>query len=95
MGTYVTFPELLLWLPIIFGCIIFFIKDSKAVKAWALVSSLLTLTISVASLYYADNSKYFLYNNVSYVWMPYIGSSFAVGLDGMGHMLTFLTAVHY
>ena len=34
----------------------------------------------------------FYYNNVSYVWLPYIGSSFSVGLDGMGHLLTFLTA---
>jgi NADH-quinone oxidoreductase subunit M len=95
MGTYITFPELLLWIPIIFACVVFFNKDEKAVKAWALTSSLLTLAISVISLYYADNSRYFLYNNVSYVWMPYIGSSFAVGLDGMGHMLTFLTAISF
>lgn len=95
MGTYITFPELLLWLPVIFGCILFTIKDAKTVKAIALISSLLTLGVSIASLYYADNAKYFIYNNVSYVWMPYIGSSFAVGLDGVGHMLTFLTAISF
>ena len=95
LGNYYTFPELLLWCPLITGLITFFIKDQKKVKAWALFSSLITLLISCISLYYADNTKYFLYNNVSYVWMQYIGSSFAVGLDGMGHLLTFLTAFSF
>jgi len=95
LGNYYTFPELLLWCPLVTGLIVFFIKDQKKVKAWALFSSLITLLISCISLYYADNTKYFLYNNVSYVWMEYIGSSFAVGLDGMGHMLTFLTAFSF
>ncbi len=95
LGNYFTFPELLLWCPLITGLITFFIKDPQKVKAWVLFSSLLTLIISCISLYYADNEKYFLYNNVSYVWMPYIGSSFAVGLDGMGHVLTFLTALSF
>lgn len=95
LGTYFTFPELLLWCPFFTGLIAFFIKDQKSVKAWALFSSVVTLVISIISLFYADNEKYFLYNNVSYVWMPYIGSSFAVGLDGMGHMLTFLTALSF
>lgn len=95
MGEYVTFPELLLWLPLITGLLCFFIKEQKNVRKWALTSSLVTLLISIVSLYFADNTKYFLYNNVSYVWLPYIGSSFAVGLDGMGHMLTFLTAVSF
>ena len=95
LGNYYTFPELLLWCPLITGLIVFLIKDQKKVKAWALLSSLITLLISCISLYYADNTKYFLYNNVSYVWMQYIGSSFAVGLDGMGHMLTFLTAFSF
>src|ERR1017187_10304838 len=95
LGTYYTFPELLLWIPFVTGLITFFIKNNASVKAWALFSSLATLTISVISLYYSDASKhpeYFLYNNVSYVWLPYLGSSFSVGLDGMGHLLTFLTA---
>ncbi|MEO6454106.1 MAG: NADH-quinone oxidoreductase subunit M [Ginsengibacter sp.] len=95
LGNYFTFPELLLWCPLITGIIAFFIKESKNVKAWALFSSLVTLLISCISLYYADNAKYFLYNYVAYVWLPFIGSSFAVGLDGMGHLLTFLTAFSF
>ncbi|MEO8763144.1 MAG: NADH-quinone oxidoreductase subunit M [Ginsengibacter sp.] len=95
LGNYYTFPELLLWIPLVTGLVTFFIKSNSSVKAWALFSSLATLAISVISLYYSDVAKhpeYFLYNNVSYVWLPYIGSSFSVGLDGMGHLLTFLTA---
>ena len=95
MGKYITFPELLLWFPLVTGVICFFIKEQKSVKAWALFSSLVTLIIAVTSLCYADNTKYFSYNYVSYVWLQYIGSSFAVGLDGMGHMLTFLTALSF
>jgi NADH-quinone oxidoreductase subunit M len=95
LGTYYTFPELLLWFPLLTGIILFFIKNSKVVKTAALLSSLLTLIISVISLFYSDvahHPEYFAYSNVSYVWMPYIGYSFSVGLDGMGFLLTFLTA---
>ncbi len=95
MGTYLTFPELLLWFPLVTGLAAFFIKDQKNVKAWALYSSLITLIISVVSLCYYDNTKHFTYNYVSYEWLKYIGSNFAVGLDGMGHMLTFLTALSF
>ena len=95
LGTYYTFPELLLWIPLLTGIILFFIKNNKVVKTLALLSSLLTLGVSVTSLFYSDithHPEYFNYSNVSYVWMPYIGSSFSVGLDGMGFLLTFLTA---
>ncbi len=95
LGTYYTFPELLLWIPLVTGLITFFIKKNSSVKSWALFSSLATLAVSVISLYYsneAQHSEYFLYNNVSYIWLPYLGSNFSVGLDGMGHLLTFLTA---
>ena len=95
MGTYITFPELLLWFPLVTGLAAFFIKEQKNVKAWALYSCLITLVISLVSLYYYDNTKHFSYNYVSYEWLKYIGSNFAVGLDGMGHMLTFLTALSF
>ena len=98
LGTYYTFSELLLWIPLLTGIIAFFIKNSKAVKTFALLSSIATLAISVISLFYTDaahHPEYLNYTNVSYVWMPYIGSSFSVGLDGMGFLLTFLTAFTY
>lgn len=95
LGTYYTFPELLLWIPLVTGIITFFIRKESSVKAFALFSSLLTLTVSVISLFYIDTTshpEYFNYNNVSYIWLQYLGSTFYVGLDGMGYVLTFLTA---
>ena len=98
LGTYFTFPELLIWIPFITGLIAIFIKNNKSVKIFALLSSIATLIVSIISLCYTDvahHPDFFYYNNVSYVWMPYIGSSFSVGLDGMGFLLTFLTAFSY
>jgi len=98
LGTYFTFPELLIWIPFITGVIAFFINNSKSVKTFALISSIATLVVSVISLFYTDvahHPEFFYYNNVSYVWMPYIGSSFSVGMDGMSFLLTFLTALAF
>ena len=98
LGTYFTFPELLIWIPFVTGLIAFFISSSKGVKTFAVISSLATLAVSIISLFYTDvahHPEYFYYNNVSYVWMPYIGSSFSVGLDGMGYLLTFLTSLAF
>lgn len=98
LGTYFTFPELLIWIPFVTGLIAFFIKDAKGVKIFALIASLLTLCVSIISLFYSNvnaHPEYFNYLNVSYVWMPYIGSSFSVGLDGFGFIVTFLTAFSY
>lgn len=96
LGNYYTFPELLIWIPLVTGLIAILIK--KNVKWLALVSSLLTLTVSVISLFYSNivaHPEFIPYNNVSYYWLPYIGSSFNVGLDGIGFILTFLTALTF
>jgi NADH-quinone oxidoreductase subunit M len=98
LGTYFTFPELLIWIPFITGVIAFFIRNGNSVKTFAVISSIATLTVSVISLFYTDvahHPEFFYYNNVSYVWMPYIGSGFSVGMDGMGFLLTFLTALAF
>jgi len=92
---WITFPELLIWFPLVAGLVTFFIRNEKTVKAWAVLASVITLGISVVSLLYADNTKHFYLNNVSYFWLKYLGSNFSIGLDGMGHMLTALTAVAF
>ncbi|MBK8611743.1 MAG: NADH-quinone oxidoreductase subunit M [Chitinophagaceae bacterium] len=90
---WITFPELITWLPLIAGLIAFMIRKEKTVKLWAILASLLTLGISLASLFYTDHAKYVNLNNVSYYWLQSIGSSFALGLDGMARMLTILTSL--
>ncbi|HLO80465.1 MAG TPA: NADH-quinone oxidoreductase subunit M [Chitinophagaceae bacterium] len=88
------FPALLIWLPLIGGLISFFIKDERSVKAWAMLSSLLTLALFAVSLLYTDDKNYIL-NSVSYVWLPELGSSFSLLLDGMSRILCLLTAIAF
>lgn len=92
---WITFPELLMWFPLLAGLVTFMIREEKKVKTWAVISSLVTLGISVVSLVYSDNTKHFFLNNVSYIWLKYLGSNLTIGLDGMGHMLTALTALAF
>ena len=54
LGTYYTFPELLIWIPFITGLIAIFIKNGKSVRMFALLSSIATLVVSVISLCYTD-----------------------------------------
>ncbi len=95
MGSYITFPELLIWLPLVAGIISFFLKGQNAARNWAIVASLIILAVSVASLFYADDARYASYNRVNYYWLKYIGNSFYVGLDGTGRLLSFLTALSF
>jgi NADH-quinone oxidoreductase subunit M len=95
VGSYITFPELLLWLPLLAGIISFFLKGKDTARTWATFASLIILAVSVASLFYADEAKYASYNRVNYYWLKYIGNSFYVGLDGTGRLLTFLTALSF
>ena len=92
---WITFPELLTWFPLIAGLVAFMIRKEKTIKTWAIGASLVTLILSVVSILYADNTKYFYLNNVSYFWLRSLGSNFTLGLDGMGRMLTLLTAVAF
>jgi NADH-quinone oxidoreductase subunit M len=93
-GDNITFPHLLIFFPLVTGLLVFFIKRESTVKAWSLFTSIITLLISSASLYYASNAEY-SGNTYNYEWLKYLGSSFSVSLDGMGRILTFLTAISF
>jgi NADH-quinone oxidoreductase subunit M len=88
------FPELLIWSPLIAGLLCFIFRNEKKSRDVALLSSILTLLISFASLIYASNKPLSGLTD-TYVWMPYLGASFNIGLDGMGHLLTLLTAFSF
>src|SRR4028119_714543 len=81
---------LLIIVPVLTGFISFFVKDEKSVKTLAVFSATATLVISLISLFQNTNS-------VTYdaSWLPMMGSRFTVSLDGMGKMLTLLTAVSF
>ena len=88
----VTFPDLLIWLPLIFGLVTFILRKEQHVKAWSLFGSILILMVSSLSLIYSNNK---VLNNESWQWMHEIGASYSIGMDGMGHLLTFLTAFSF
>src|SRR4051794_7808909 len=81
---------LLIVVPILAGFISFFIKNEKSVKTWALLSASATVVISLISLFQTAGTTAF-----DAAWLPMIGSRFTVSLDGMGKILTLLTAVSF
>ncbi|MEO7046129.1 MAG: NADH-quinone oxidoreductase subunit M, partial [Ferruginibacter sp.] len=94
LGTYFTFPELLIWLPLVAGILCFFLRKGEAAKNVAVFSSIVIFAVSLISLLYTED-KFSSYNNASYYWMKYIGSTFYVGLDGTSRILTLLTAIAF
>lgn len=93
----ITFPELLILLPLLAGLVTFMLRKPGYAKAFALFASILTLGISATGLLYTNDAvgDNICLNNTSYEWLKYIGSSYAVGLDGMGSLLTLLTAISF
>ena len=85
---------MLLWLPMLAGLGCFFLKKGNSAKAVALAASLLVLGIALVSLCYTD-AKFDSYNEVSYIWLKYLGAGFHVSLDGTGRLLALLTAVSF
>ena len=85
-------PVLLIVIPLVCGLAGFFIKNGKSARDWSLISTLVTLVVSVAGLALHKNAAALQFDAE---WLPDLGSSFSVGLDGMGQILTFLTAFSF
>jgi NADH-quinone oxidoreductase subunit M len=83
-------PVLLIVIPLVTGLLSFFIKEERSVKALALFSSVITLIVALMSLSQTGRSISF-----DTAWLPMLGSRFSVSLDGMGKVLTLLTAVSF
>ncbi len=95
MGNYITFPDLLTWLPMLAGLFCFFVVNQKKAKSTAIIFSLLIMGVSIATLFFTNDAKYLSYNNVNYFWLKYLGANYFIGIDGMGRMLTLLTAIGF
>lgn len=93
-GNDITIPHLLIFIPLITGLVAFFIKNERTVKSWALFSSIVTLGISLAGVYYSKNNALSGYT-FNYEWLKYMGASFSVILDGTGRILTLLTGIAF
>jgi NADH-quinone oxidoreductase subunit M len=83
-------PVLLIVIPLMTGLLAFFVKEERSAKAFALLSSVATLAVSLISLSQTGDSI-----SADAQWLPMLGSRFSVSLDGMGKILTLLTAVSF
>jgi NADH-quinone oxidoreductase subunit M len=83
---------LLILIPLLTGLAAFFVKDEKAVRAWSLFSAMVTLAVSVIGIAIIKDGNWLQYRTE---WLPALGSSFSVKLDGMGQLLCLLTAIAY
>src|SRR5207253_2397006 len=78
--------------PLISGLLAFFFKNDKAVRSWALFSSLITLTVSILGLTVLKNASSLQFHAN---WISSLNASFSIRLDGMGQILCLLTAVSF
>jgi NADH-quinone oxidoreductase subunit M len=84
-------PVLLILVPLLSGLLLFFVKDEKAIKSFALLSSIITLIVVVSALCLNQANQL----SFSAAWLPTLGSRFSIALDGMGKMLALLTAISF
>jgi NADH-quinone oxidoreductase subunit M len=85
-------PVLLILIPLLTGLVAFFIKNEKSIRSWTLLATFLTMVVSILGLTLLKEDKYLHYQ---IDWLPALGSSFSVKLDGMGQLLCLLNAVAY
>lgn len=83
---------LLILIPLLSGCISFFLKGENQARVWALLSSIITAGVCLVGLTYMKSDAQW---SADYQWIPSLGSRFAVGGDGLGKLLALLTAVSF
>ena len=92
LGTYITFPELLIWLPLLAGILCFFTGSESSRGTGHL--RIATGAGSVhCNTFYTNNENTSC--TIMSIIIKYIGNSFSIGLDGTGRLLTFLTALSF
>ncbi len=80
----------LILIPFIGGLLSFFIRNRNAVKGFSLLVSLSALVVAVAACCGKVSQTAF-----SAEWLPMMGSSFTLSMDGMSKMLCLLTGIAY
>ncbi len=85
-------PVLLILIPLLSGLVTFFLKDEKAAKSWSLLASVITLAVVFSGLFIYNHNNETTFDTE---WLPNLGSRFSLALDGMGKMLTLLTAISF
>jgi NADH-quinone oxidoreductase subunit M len=84
-------PVLLILIPLLTGLVCFFHKTPGAAKGWALLSSIITLTVAIAGIFFYPAHQL----SFDIAWLPELGSRFSLSMDGMAKMLCLLTAISF
>jgi NADH-quinone oxidoreductase subunit M len=80
---------LLILIPTLTGCLTFFLKQGNAAKVWSLLAALATLGVSIAAVLNTGADARVFHAD----WLPALGASFDLSIDGMGAILVLLTGV--
>jgi len=83
---------LLILIPLLSGIAAIFFKKENAAKGWALLSSFATVAVSILGLTLLNKTELLQFKCN---WLPGLGSSFSIRLDGMGQLLCLLTAISF
>jgi NADH-quinone oxidoreductase subunit M len=67
-------------------------NNKKAVRLWANIASLAGLLVSIPLVVYFDRTKDFQFVERA-AWIPSIGASYHIGIDGFGLLLVMLTTL--
>jgi len=88
--------SLLIWVPILGGCVVLLLgqKESMAcVSRWvALLFSLITLALCVPLLHFFNASTYKMQFTEYYTWIPTLNIHYALGVDGISLLFILLTS---
>jgi NADH-quinone oxidoreductase subunit M len=84
-------PVLLISIPLLTGIVAFFLKEAGAARGWALLSSLVSLAVAIAGVFFYPRHQLIF----DAAWLPDLGSRLALQMDGMGKMLCLLTAISF
>ncbi len=82
---------LLILIPLLGGLAAFFIKNESTVKLWSLVVSLAAFVAICVGLVNGNDAT----RNFETDWLPMLGSSFALQMDGMSTLLCLLATITY
>jgi len=74
------------------GVAAFFLKQGNSARSWALVSSFATVIVSLLGLTVLNKADLLQFKCD---WLPGLGSSFSIRLDGMGQLLCLLTSISF
>jgi NADH-quinone oxidoreductase subunit M len=82
-------PLLLICIPVVSGLLTFLLKNGSAAKNTALFASIATLAVGLYAVFTKQEFNY------DAQWLPVLGSSFSLHLDGMAKMLALLTTISF